>query len=92
MLNVNKGKGDRDVVENYVIRYNAASESFVFYNKSYKSLSEFASDPLYTNVLKYGKCVFCSKFCVHMCRSRISLSLSHLTHLTPHTAGFVSKG
>eukprot|EP00027_Filamoeba_sp_ATCC50430_P011528 CAMPEP_0168541612 /NCGR_PEP_ID=MMETSP0413-20121227/912_1 /TAXON_ID=136452 /ORGANISM="Filamoeba nolandi, Strain NC-AS-23-1" /LENGTH=428 /DNA_ID=CAMNT_0008571443 /DNA_START=472 /DNA_END=1755 /DNA_ORIENTATION=+ len=52
VLNVNKGSKKKDMIESYIIRYDINTESFIFYNKTYKSLREFSKESLYQNVLK----------------------------------------
>jgi hypothetical protein len=52
VLNVNKGKRDSDLIENYVIRYHPQFEKFIFYNRPYDTLRQFIDDPIYGNILK----------------------------------------
>jgi len=52
VLNVNKGTPGKDIIENYVIRYNPQHEKFIFYNKPYESLKKFLADPMYSNILR----------------------------------------
>lgn len=52
VLNVNKGRKESDLIENYVIRYHPQFEKFIFYNRPYDTLRQFIEDPIYSSILK----------------------------------------
>src|SRR5688572_19089965 len=51
-LRINTGRRDRDVIENYSLRYYADLGCFIFRNKKYKTLREFVSDAEYSSILR----------------------------------------